>query len=310
MKNKTFKFALLMAFVGGFFISCDEEETVANTLSFPGDAFVAFVESGSTVAESAGMVTITAQYASTNSTVDQSFAFTSASEEAVEGVDYEIVDSRTSFDFAAGVHINSIDVNIIDNLNVDGTKNIVFTLTGQGFPGEGAINSTYTLVVSDDDCPFLPSDFTGGPATTETYNSNGPYTDGFNFSLLSSTDDGAGTFLTATYEVSGLIAGQLGAWGEVITDGGTLNMTLDNTDPTAPVITITGAADPQGSGFLNYYCTSDEEWVYYTTIDGTANNSFSTCGKSIDFSYIIDIFQISTGASYAGDGYSVASLQF
>lgn len=154
MKNKTFKFALLMAFVGGFFISCDEDETVANTLTFPANAFVAFETSGTTVAEAAGMITITAQYGSTSSAADQSFGFTSTSAEAVEGVHYTIVDSRTSFDFAAGVHTNSIDVNIIDNLDVDGAKNIVFTLTGQGFPGEAAINSTYTLVIQDDDCPF------------------------------------------------------------------------------------------------------------------------------------------------------------
>lgn len=310
MKNKTFKFALLMAFVGGFFISCDEDETVANTLTYPANGFVAFETSGSTVAESAGMVTITAQYGSTSSAADQSFGFTSASAEAVEGVDYTIVDSRTSFDFAAGVHTNSIDVNIIDNLAVDGQKNIVFTLTGEGFPGEAALNSTYTLVVNDDDCPFLPSTFEGGPTTTETLNYGGPYTDGYSFLLLSSTDDGAGTFLTATYEVSGFMVGQFGAWSEVITDGGTVNMTLDNTDPTLPVITITGAADPQGVGFMNYYATTDGEWVYYTTIDGAANNTFSTCGESIDFSYIIDIFQVSAGASYPADGYGVTSLQF
>lgn len=154
MKNKTFKFALLMAFVGGFFISCDEEETVANTLNYPSDAFVAFETSGTTVAEAAGTITINAQYGSTSSASDKSFAFTTASDQATEGVDYEIIDNRTTFDFVAGTHTNSIDVRVIDNTDVDGEKVIVFTLTGEGFPGEAAINSTYTLTIQDDDCPF------------------------------------------------------------------------------------------------------------------------------------------------------------
>lgn len=198
-----------MAFVGGFFISCDEEETVADTLNYPSDRYVVFDGSGSTATEVSGMVTITALYGSTNSTTDKSFGFTYESAEAVEGVHYEIVDSRTSFDFAAGMHTNSIDINIFDNIDVDGDKNITFTLTEGGFPGEAAINSTYTLVIQDDDCPFTLAEL--GAASWEGSDNSG--SEGPNATQIATTFNGTDLVF------EGIAYGWLtntGYWDEVV----------------------------------------------------------------------------------------------
>ncbi len=221
MKNKTFKIALLMAFVAGFFISCDEEETVSNYLEYPSDAFVAFEKSGVTMAESGGTVTIVAQYGSTSASTDKSFSFTTSSADAVEGVDYEIVDNRTSFDFAAGTHINSIDVNIINNFDVDGDRTIVFTIENGGFPGQAAINSTYTLTIQDDDCPFTLAEL---GAANWSGTDNAPSGQGPNASQVTTSFDGTNLLM------EGIGYGWLtnpAYWDEVVTNSNPVVAQID-----------------------------------------------------------------------------------
>lgn len=269
MKNRTFKFALLMAFVGGFFISCDEEETVANTLSYPSDGFVAFETSGTTVSEAAGTVTLTAQYGSTSSSTDKSFSFTSTSAEAVEGVDYDVVDSRTSFDFVAGTHTNSIDVVIYDNTDVDGNKTIVFTITDEGFPGEAAFNSTYTLVVQDDDCPFTLAEL-GAASWSGSDNSGG---EGPNDTQIATTFDGTNLLF------EGIAYGWItnpGYWDEVVV---TSNASVVASVDAVGNITIAN----------QYLCTTTWNGATQPDYYIEATGSYAACSETMELNW--DLYQ-------------------
>ena len=143
------------------FISCDESKETIDTLSYPSDAFVSFSDTSISVLESSTDVIDIVLNLSTTldaAEIPSTVSYTITSENATEGVQYNVIDGKSSFNLAAGVFNDTLQIEPIDNSEEDGDKVIIITLTdapvGLGFPGPDGIGKTLTLTLQDDDCAF------------------------------------------------------------------------------------------------------------------------------------------------------------
>lgn len=85
-----------------------------------------------------------------------SVSFTITSDNAVENVDYVVLNTTTTFDFATDMVEETIFIQPIDNQVLDGDKVLTIALTNGtealGWPGPDALFSTHTFTILDDDC--------------------------------------------------------------------------------------------------------------------------------------------------------------
>jgi len=148
--------------------SCGEEEQQFYT---GGDNFH-FLEMTSTVGEEATTAAAIPVVFTKTTPKTGSVTFSVTSTDAVENVDYVILNTSNVFDYAADQYLDSVFIRPIDNGILDGNKTLTITFTSAseatGWPGPDALNSTHELTILDDDCelPLLGS-FTevtaGGP---------------------------------------------------------------------------------------------------------------------------------------------------
>ncbi len=156
-------------FIGlAFLISCDEDETTYEPLSYPANAFISIPTSEYSILEdSATPIEIKVEYANSssahNSTVTSGFTITS--DDAVEGVDYTIVDNKSSVRFTNGDFVDYIQIQPLDNGLQDGDKTLTLTLDNGnvtvGYPDGSGNKSSATITLLDDDCDIVLADLDG-----------------------------------------------------------------------------------------------------------------------------------------------------
>jgi hypothetical protein len=306
--KKIIKFLSFSLLVSLAIVSCNEDETTFNALSFPTDSFT-FIEGESIDALEASTeeIEIVILRATSNDGAQSELEvpFTITTEGAVEGRDFEIVNQKSRFKFAAGVFKDILKIKLIDNLIEDGNKKITINLTegaNIGYPGDIGAGTSFTLNINDDDCSLIAENFTGTPSGTETTSytpEESPST--AKFTLVSSTST------TATYSIEGIYSTQLTTWGETITSGGSYEITLDLTDPANPLVIPTDNGDPLGNGLNFFYAETDNQWGYYLNLDA---GTFSTCGKTLELEFTIDVTRAIPSGVFLGDGKTRLILQF
>ncbi|WP_405606825.1 hypothetical protein [Polaribacter sp. Asnod1-A03] len=210
------------------FISCDESKETIDTLSFPTDSFVSFSDTSISVLESNTEIIDVVLNLSTSkdaATSPTTVSYTITSENAIEGVHYNILDGKTSFDLPAGIFSDSLQIQPIDNSDEDGDKVITITLTdapvGLGFPGPDGIGQTINLTLQDDDCAFSLESL-GAAAWSGADNATG--SEGPNASLIQTSFDGTDLL------IEGLSYGWLtntGYWDEVVVVSNKVIVELD-----------------------------------------------------------------------------------
>ena len=94
------------------------------------------------------------------------------SENATEGVDFEILNEGRDLVYEPGVAVQNINIKLIDNDEADGDLELTITLVSCskseyaiGKPGPDSNYSSFTLTITDDDCPFIPEDYTKAEIT-------------------------------------------------------------------------------------------------------------------------------------------------
>lgn len=270
MKNKFLKLTSIASLALLGLNSCSEDETTYNPLSYPNDKFVAFTETGSSVSEASGQVTVTALYANNNYDSDVSMAFNITSDDATVGVDYDIVDSQTSFNFTTGETTDTITIQIYDNTDVDGSRSLNINLVGgngifAGYPGNPANNSVYTLTIEDDDCPYTFQELADA-SWTGSDNASG--SEGPNDTQISMSFNGTDLL------IEGIAYGWLtnpGYWDEVVINSNPVVAQID----AAGNLTIAN----------QYLCTTT--WLGNVQPDYNiqATGTFSSCNRTMIINY-------------------------
>lgn len=287
MKNIIKIFFILSVIVG--FTACETDKPI---LTYQGDDFIFFNEGSGSVQESNPSVNyILVKLASGEQSTDVTVDFTITSD-AVEGADYDLLNASNTLTFKAGSYTDTIKISAIDNIIEDGSKLLSIELSNGGefvlgYPGVAANNSVFEFSIIDDDCALVADYFVGSPSGVEYYPSN-EYETVVGFKLVSEVGS------IVTYEVSGIMTQVFGGWGEVVdTDlpsgGNNVFFIFDNTNPLAPVINITGVPSIVPGLGANMCTTDGGAWIYDITIDDTKASTFSTCEKTAEIYYNINV---------------------
>ncbi|MEO1051153.1 MAG: hypothetical protein AAFX87_11030 [Bacteroidota bacterium] len=147
--RKHYTLSLLSLFLI-FAVACEDEER----FFIPSSDFVTFGAATSGVTENTTSTLSIPVFASTDGSTS---ATISISGDAVEGEDYTIVSG--TLDFPAGVYSDTLVFSFVDNLESDGSRNIVISITGGGYPNGDL--AEHTVTIADDDCPFDLGEFAG-----------------------------------------------------------------------------------------------------------------------------------------------------
>lgn len=166
--KKIFKSLIYITAMALLVVSCDEDETTFNTLNYPTDAFIAVDGGDITVLESTpNPIDIIVNYSNTvaGSSSEVKVDFTIQSDNAVEGVDYTIVDNKTQLTYPVGQFVDKVTIIPIDNSIEDGDKILNFSITNSsvslGYPGAVDSGTSIVITLTDDDCAFTFEDLDG-----------------------------------------------------------------------------------------------------------------------------------------------------
>ena len=202
-----------------FIFSCSEKDMEYSNVDFDSETFVAFTNEQLSVNELVNNpIEVEALYAaSRSSAMNISVPFT-ISGDAVEGVDYTIVDNKSSYNFSPDQLSDSIFIMPIDNSESDGDKEIVITLNSNGvylgYPGPDNNNKTITMTIVDDDCPYTLEEL-GAASWSGSDNAGG--SEGPNDSQITTSYDVS----SSTFTMEGIAYGWLtntNYWDEVVVD--------------------------------------------------------------------------------------------
>lgn len=257
-------------------VSCDESKETIDSLQFPSDAFVSLAETSIAVLESntdAIDVVLNLSTSKDGADTASTVEFTIASDNAVEGVHYTIVDGKSNFQLGVNEFQDSLQIIPINNADEDGDKTITITLNsapvGLGFPGPDGFGKTLTLTIQDDDCAFSLASLGAAAWSGED---NVPATQaGPNASLITTTFDGTNLLIEG---IGYAWLTDTGFWDEVIV---TSNPVIAQVDPITGDVTIA----------LQDLCTTtwlgDAQAPY--TIDATG--VYTSCSETLVINYNI-----------------------
>ncbi len=150
MKNRLLLIAFLVSGILGI-ISCSEDDA---PITFD----VTFSPASLSIAENAGPATVTLSLPA-GMLNDDAVVTYEVSGTAIKDTDYTI--SATSpITIPAGSTTATFTVTPIDNLEGDGARTVIVTITGVTFQGvevmQGTLAQTYTLTITDDECsPYI-----------------------------------------------------------------------------------------------------------------------------------------------------------
>jgi hypothetical protein len=151
MRKYTFKLVLALFAVASFF-ACEPEKKLLEEENFHvrfSNEKVALKEEN--VGKYTYSVDLVAPHQSSG--IDVTYKVSGTAE---EGVDYKLL-SPTSVTIAANSSSAPVEIEVLDDLNSDGTKNIVFeieSVSGGFSAGLGLIGKTFEVELVDNDCPL------------------------------------------------------------------------------------------------------------------------------------------------------------
>ena len=270
----TMKKIIYLVFMLVFITSCSEKDMEYNKIDFDKTSFVVFSDAELSVNELVfDPIEVVALYATSSEIGTVSVPFSIVSD-AVEGVDYTIVDNKTSFDFSDGNLSDSVFIMPIDNLEAAGDKTLTFSFSSNamdfGYPGPDSLNATTVLTIVDNDCPYTLAEL-GAATWSGTDNSGQPEN---NVSQIVSSYDGTDLYL------EGIAYGWLtnpGYWDEVIVDSYPVKLDWDLLTSTftieeQPLCTTTWVGSPQPAYSLsatgNYDSCSETMVINFDLIQG------------------------------------------
>jgi hypothetical protein len=149
--KKIFGIACLIAFVA---VSCDTEEPD----TYSGDFFINFETTSLSVDEDEGTIEVPIVLGAPASSEAVTINYTVTPNDNAVGL-YSIENEGT-LTIPANANRASISISVEDNGIFDGEKQLSFTITQVtgnytiGFPGPDKLNSSFTLEIVDNDCPF------------------------------------------------------------------------------------------------------------------------------------------------------------
>ena len=290
MKN-IIKYLFILSLLVGY-TACEKDKPV---LIYEGSDFIFFNDVDASVGESNTAVNyifvkLAADQQSATVTVD--FAI---SGDAVEGTDYEILNTTKSLTFASGYYTDTIKIKSINNTIQDGNKLITFTLSNGGsfnlgYPGPDSNNSIFEFTIIDDDCAFDPSIFAGTPSGVDKYANYPEFNSSVSTKLIS--DDGT----VAVYELTGIMVEQANSWDEAILEQPPVTLTVDYTDPYNPVPSL--GSTPQLALKTN---GGGEDWYYQVSDNPDQTNIIQTCPRYVEIYYLMDGYY--SGGTFQNPGY-------
>ncbi|NNK83677.1 MAG: hypothetical protein HKO92_11190, partial [Flavobacteriaceae bacterium] len=192
----------------------------------------------------------------------------------VEGVDYMVVDNKTSFNFSDGNLSDSVFIMPIDENEASGDKTLTFTLGSSpvdiGYPGPDSLNAQMVLTIIDNDCPYTLQELADATwsGTDDAGGSEGP-----NDTQIVMYYDGS------TFSMEGIAYGWLtntGYWDEVIIDSYLVEVDFDTVTSTftiaeQPLCTTTWLGNPQPAYSI------------------AASGSYDSCAETMTINY--DLYQ-------------------
>lgn len=141
-----------------FMMACEEE-----LVTFEGPYHARFTGTSATVTEGSGTESaISVHYAGPEPSEAINIEFSISG--GTVGEDFELAGGSTTVTIPAGEFFGSFTVSPIDNFETDGNKSIVFEITsvsGGIDAGLGLVGKKFTYNITDDDCDFEVSNFTG-----------------------------------------------------------------------------------------------------------------------------------------------------
>lgn len=271
---KKTRYINLLAIAGLLFVAfaCDQAD---GRQIFEGPYYVQLTSSSASISEADENSTVTIQVSNVGPTLDSDIVVTYSTDgsTAVEGVDYELAAGQTSGEIVipAGEHFGSLQLNTINNDETDGDKTLAITLVSANnglSAGSGAIGVSYSLAISDDDCPFDITAFPGAYDVSWVQSAGWIWDAGENTGFVSSL---TATATANVYDTDNL----LGA-----TDGGQNDVQLVAlfVDDVAETVAIYD----DGSGAQEFYKNTSFLQRYAV---GTGAGEVGTCGPTFSFSY-------------------------
>jgi hypothetical protein len=263
-------YIILMLF---FITSCNEKDMEYNDINWDSTKFVVFSNTELSVNELVyDPIEIVAVYAASGDITNLSVPFTINSS-AVEGVNYTIVDNKTSFNFSNGNLTDSIFIMPIDDIEASGDKILTLSLNSSevniGYPGPNSLNSELVLTIIDNDCPYTLDEL--AQATwAGTDNASGD--EGPNDSQIEMAYDGT------TFTMEGIAYGWLtgGYWDEVVVDS-------------YPVVVDFNTTTSTFTFDLQDLCTTTWNGSPQPGYSISGSGSYDSCSSTMTISY--DLYQ-------------------
>jgi hypothetical protein len=162
MKNINKISIFLLALV--FLFSCEEKLQTLDSGSF----FVRFQTASVNLIEGTSTLKIPVTLGSPAQSTATEIQY-EISGNAVEGVDYSFASTKGSLSIPAGSFADTIRLNILDDLETDGAKDLILTLTSvsNGLnPGIGTLGKLVKVSIADNDCPFDAAEYVGAYSLT------------------------------------------------------------------------------------------------------------------------------------------------
>jgi hypothetical protein len=263
---------LLISFAA--FFSCEEELTVID----PSEYFVRFQSTGTSLLEGSSTIKIPVTLGSPaqSGSVDITYEISGT---AVEGTDFQFASTKGTVTIPAGSYADTIRVQVLDDFESDGAKDIILKLTSvsNGFSaGIGTLGNSYKISIADNDCPFDINDYVGA------------------YTLIMELENGF-IYAAGTYELDATLS--LGTSGNTLVDPdfGFLSgsgragvpVTIE-LDPLGPTTTVLGGNYTFGDGST----ATDATYAYGTApnervFTGNGPGTISSCNKEFTVEALI-----------------------
>ncbi|TAJ11514.1 hypothetical protein DMA11_16470 [Marinilabiliaceae bacterium JC017] len=284
------KIYLLLIGVVSLIFGCNEIDQ-----TYGGPWFVyTEAESGEVFESDPEILSVPVVVSSNDYSTQTAVTFKVESENATEGVDFEILNEGRDLIFEPGVAVQNIDIKFMDNDDADGDLEVIISLVSSnkgdyeiGKPGPDNAFSSYTLTILDDDCPFIPEDYSKALSGYETCKWwSDIECSKFEFLFIEEVSPNV-----YKYDVIGFWSGQIEGnhndkWfapGDVVTYL-PVPVLIDLNDPVNPTIEILGGVGAVYNGD-NYEVKATKADLY-----------LSTCNKEMRF-----IYQMTDFASWVVD---------